>query len=442
MAGAVPVQRDPWFDPWLVPVGASLISLADNLQDVLEGRERRKRARKPDDQRRFTASVRAVVANLAAMALEPSKGGALAIPLANLMMPGAARYGNPETPVKTLKAVVLACADAGLLVLTPGYRSRTTTIRATDVLIAEMQSRRVAMADVGRDGDDVEEVIILTRKRREELPGGMGASPRVFSERIGYLDTPDTHKMRDDVRAVNAWLAAVNVAMADEGDPHPHIDTDQRRLRRYFALLPGGDAVTPMFNLGGRLFGGFWQSLERHERRSSLRINGEPIAEVDFNALFLRLAYAQLGADLPGDPDADPYDIVGFPPGHRGALKMALNALFFADGVLKRLPPDIAKVMPRGWTARRVRGAILKVHPALSRVFGQRSGFGFMFTESEILMMSLKRMREADLTALPLHDAVLVPQSRGEEAKAIMQDVGMAVAGVFLPVSLKVGPGD
>ena len=50
MAGAVPVQRDPWFDPWLVPVGASLIILADNLQDILEGREHRNQIERLEDE--------------------------------------------------------------------------------------------------------------------------------------------------------------------------------------------------------------------------------------------------------------------------------------------------------------------------------------------------------------------------------------------------------
>ena len=73
---------DRWFDPWLVPKGGALGGLADDLQALLEAKEKRARARKPDDQMRFTATVRAITANLAANLLHPSKSGELAVPLA------------------------------------------------------------------------------------------------------------------------------------------------------------------------------------------------------------------------------------------------------------------------------------------------------------------------------------------------------------------------
>ena len=52
------------------------------------------------------------------------------------------------------------------------------------------------------------------------------------------------------------------------------------------------------FDLGGRLFGGWWQSLEK-QRRRSIRLDGEPIAELDFAAMFLRLAYLEVGESPP-----------------------------------------------------------------------------------------------------------------------------------------------
>ena len=43
---------------------------------------------------------------------------------------------------------------------------------------------------------------------------------------------------------------------------------------------------------GGRLFGGFWQTMPRPDRFKRIRICGEPVALVDYGQLFLRLAYA------------------------------------------------------------------------------------------------------------------------------------------------------
>lgn len=423
---------DRWFDPWLVPQGGALGGLADDLQALLAAKEKRTRARKPDDQRRFTATVRAVTANLAANLLHPSKSCELAVPLANLMSPGVARYGNPLVPVKTLKATVMAMRDAGLLIVTPGYRGKTTTIRESEGMASEFASRGVLDADIAWDGAEGEELIILTRKRQEELEEG--TSPRVFSERIGYADTPDTHAMRRQVQELNVWVARLDIAFEDDAQL-PQIDISQRRSRRHFSLLPGDR--TPRFDLGGRLFGAFWHTLSRDRRRASLRLQGEPIAEVDFNALFVRLAYGQLGAQLPSQLQADPYAIKGFPREHRAGLKKALNALLFADGELKRLPPDIIQDLPSGWSIRRLRDAILQSHPVLHQVIGSRVGFGLMFTESVILMAAMARMRDAGLCALPLHDAVLVPRSQAEEARLMLMAVGGEVSGLELPVSVK-----
>lgn len=430
--------RDLWFDPFASPVpGSPLDAFAADLQAILEANETRTRRRKPDDRRRFIATVRALVANLAASVLEPSGTGAMAVPLANLMSPGAARYGHPMVPVKVLKAVVLACRDAGLVNVSPGYRGRTTTMRPTEALARELASRGVTFADITRGDDEAEELIILVRKRKEELADGVNAMPRTYAERVGYLDTPDTLAMRDEVRELNAWLALANVGFADNG--MGQVDIGQRRLRRYFTVPPG---ATPRFDLGGRLFGAFWTNLERSRRRTSLRIEGEPIAEVDYSALFIRLAYAGLGVQLPVGLEDDPYAIAGFPDGHRASLKMAVNAFLFSDGPLTRLPPDIvANGWPRGWTVSRTQEAVLKAHPALGEVFGTRIGFELMHMESTILLACLKRMREAGLIGLPLHDAVLVPMSRGEEAKLIMEEKGERIAGVRLPVGLKVGTG-
>jgi hypothetical protein len=59
---------------------------------------------------------------------------------------------------------------------------------------------------------------------------------------------------------------------------------------------------------GGRLFGGFWMTMERDERFRLLRIAGEPVVNVDFSSLFPRLAYVRARA---AQPDADLYDVAG-----------------------------------------------------------------------------------------------------------------------------------
>jgi hypothetical protein len=56
-----------------------------------------------------------------------------------------------------------------------------------------------------------------------------------------------------------------------------------------FLSSPEGDPLGQRFDLSGRLFGGFWQGLQR-QRRSGIRIDGEPVATLDYSSMFARLA--------------------------------------------------------------------------------------------------------------------------------------------------------
>jgi hypothetical protein len=74
------------------------------------------------------------------------------------------------------------------------------------------------------------------------------------------------------------------------------------------------------FDQGGRLYGGFWQNLKT-ERRRNIRINGEPVAVLDYGSMFTRLAYAEVGA-VP--PEGDLYVIPGL-EGYRSGVKLAMR---------------------------------------------------------------------------------------------------------------------
>jgi hypothetical protein len=92
-------------------------------------------------------------------------------------------------------------------------------------------------------------------------------------------------------------------------------------MRRRFIILPEQEIS---FDQGGRLFGGFWQQLKR-ERRRHIRIEGEPVAVLDYGSMFTRLAYSEIGAEPPG---GDLYAVPGF-EGYRSGIKLVMNALFF-----------------------------------------------------------------------------------------------------------------
>ncbi len=63
------------------------------------------------------------------------------------------------------------------------------------------------------------------------------------------------------------------------------------------------------FDSGGRLFGGFWQRLRKHERRQGLWINGEKAIELDYGQVGPRTLYGLAGQEPPAD---DLYHLWGY----------------------------------------------------------------------------------------------------------------------------------
>lgn len=201
------------------------------------------------------------------------------------------------------------------------------------------------------------------------------------------------------------------------------------------------DDGAPRFDRNGRLFGGFWQNL-RKDRRRGIRIEGEAVANLDFASMFPRLAYASVGAVA---PEGDLYAIPGL-EGHRRAVKMAMNCLLMDDFRRSKWPKelttaddggDASVTLPAGWTVKRTKDAILQKHPALRPCLGVGLGLTLMYGESEILVRVLEEMKARGMVALGLHDGLLLPRSRADEGRRMMEVVSREFTPAGIPVDVK-----
>jgi hypothetical protein len=163
-----------------------------------------------------------------------------------------------------------------------------------------------------------------------------------------------------------------------------------------------------------------------------LWIEGEPHADLDFKNLFARLAYIHAGLPPPSPRD-DLYAVPGFED-HRRGIKLVTSAMLFSCTRLKRLPRDAKPHLPSGTTAATVRSAILSRHPALASTFEKGVGFSLMFTESQILVAVLLSLYRRGITALPMHDGIMVPRSKSAVAQRTMIAVAKKQTGYPLPV--------
>ena len=296
-------------------------------------------------------------------------------------------------------------------------------------------------------------MVLLARNTRELLHWSQTGPGTVRRERIDYSDTPETCRCRDVVRHLNAFLSEADVDFLDDG-LEPRIDPFDRTLRRRFLILPGQDA---RFDQGGRLFGGFWQTL-RSERRRHIRITGEAVVVLDYGSMFTRLAYAEFGAT---PPNGDLYAISGL-EGYRSGIKLAMNTFLFDGGNARRSWPNVVGVgmgddrdaaadprsaaasfdarLPQGWGVGRAKKVILMVHPALKEAWGRRLGYRLMFKESEILSAVLRDLASHGIPALGLHDGLMVALSRREKAREVLAERAREVTGITIPVTEEAPP--
>ncbi len=131
---------------------------------------------------------------------------------------------------------------------------------------------------------------------------------------IDYQDNDLTKHSRDTLRSFNRLIGNTRIKL---GGSEP--GGKSNRCYRSFSVEPGSDDP---FALGGRIYGGWWQQ-EGGAWRDRLTINGNPVVELDYNALHPRLLYAMVGRAL----EHDPYQLNSFErPASKLLLLTAINA--------------------------------------------------------------------------------------------------------------------
>jgi hypothetical protein len=232
---------------------------------------------------------------------------------------------------------------------------------------------------------------------------------------LAFNETARTRQLAAEVRRINESLRAADVEITGTdiglslGKDGQVIAPYRRSLRRIFN--------NASWQHGGRLAGGFWMGMERSERFDRIRIDGERIADVDYRQLFPRLAYVRAGKP---QPEGDIYDVAGDGSGRDGWKKL-MNAMLFSDGPLRNWPEDTLQHFPSGMNLRKAVEMLAARHAPIADLFGTALGFQLMRIESDMLITVITHLASVGVTALPLHDAVLVAESKAGVAADAMQ---------------------
>jgi hypothetical protein len=418
-----PIEQEPkvhFLDYWMTATGAGIEPCVTSIATELEAHEKRQRSRTERNLSNFKLTLQVLVSNIAFSLLTSPESDPRPIALPMSKMNRKTRYtregfGQLTDIVKQLEAT-------GWITFLPRIKfAHRTTIASAPKLTAMIEKCGITLSSItwskGRE-------VIMVRgrdhtKRRHELD---------------YRDTPVSNANRTQLEALNEFLCGADIKY--DGDEVVH--TGQRELVRHFNVKPSGTKEMPTargfrFTSGGRLNGGWWQPLER-AKRPSIRISGEPIADLDFSGMFPRLAALACGA---GSLEVDPYTIEGFEQ-YRTPLKKLVNAMLFTLKTMKNWPRELGPSDFGDATLKKMREAIHHHLPFMKDAEGRALGYDLMNMESEILMAALEAMMAAGIVALPMHDGVMVAASRADEAKAMMEQASEKIVGLKLAVLKKV----
>jgi hypothetical protein len=422
MNGKDVVRSQTFFNPWLTCEHPEVEAVVARAVEEWEREAARSRIRKRRDKDReaFRSLARTLVANAAhalALGLEP-----------------------PTVAIRLAKPAAARSRYDG-----PGFGQMSSVLAAISPnLVTVRQSRRKGIASMLEPGDGLKdciaglddfgnaafrqtsgEVIVV---RHIERNYAMGTREGVA---IDYKDNEETIRLRSEVNRINAGLESAQLGFDDpSGAP---VDIRKRRLRRIFNT-PND---RPRFDLGGRLADGWWENLER-TRRHAIRIEGEPVADLDFRATLPRLAYIRAGLPPPAAND-DPYagilggaDEARWRPG----LKIVVNGMLWRSTPLQRLPKGTKELLPQGRKAASLREAILERHAPIRDQFEAGIGGSLTRLESDILVAILLRLLDLGIAALPMHDGLMVRHGAAERAASVMREVSKELTGYELPVKV------
>jgi hypothetical protein len=227
-------SKDQWFNPSLSPARSERAhEVVIPVMRAWELHGRRRAMRKKDRDTLYKVGI-PVVTNLIHHYLIGSPGEGIPVPRSkrdNALGEKGNRY-QPFVFPRTFPKMLDSLCELGFAEQSIGgdYSSaikayKRTTMRAGAKLIELIEEHKVSLADL-QSGSDTQEIIILKRPKRGYWDGG--------GKPIPYTDNATTHKYREELRAINDWLAKADIRF-DAATYEKPVDVQARRLHRYFS---------------------------------------------------------------------------------------------------------------------------------------------------------------------------------------------------------------
>ena len=365
-------------------------ALTESVASIIQGAERRKRARRAKDLKSFEQAVDYILGDmLLAYVGESSQYAYRAEGKTNF-------YGSPVGHT-TWKSIMPALIDLGYVEYFKGrYLSGSASrFLATESLISLAESHGINFDILSEHyvTEMPKSVLKLKASKRGELE----------AKELPIAEKPETAALAAQVHRLNKYLSQQTLTGGCfEG------------YRRSFS---NGELASFDWNQGGRLYavGNSYQHLSG-ERRAAMQINGEPVVEVDVSASHLSIYMGEMGHRA-----SDGIDLYAIDGMSRAAVKQYIASSFGLAKLITKWPTTAdAEVV--AFDVVDVREAVCDAIPCLESLADSGLDWSTLqFLEAEALIEAMESLHLQDIPAYSVHDSVIVPISGLKAARNALE---------------------
>ncbi len=401
------------------PASPEAKALVNNIINIIEQAEQRKRVRKAKDKAAFRLAVGLITGDLL-IAMEVKEYG--------WSYGGLSPAAFDDRPVgyKTFKPIVETMEAVGLFSISKGrnaqapqfdegaapsyHPSLATRFRLTQVMISVADEAGVHHGSARKHFPQQLPNNVIEVRGKSTTVRGMKAK----GKKLKLAHTEKSRAMEADVKSLNRFLAGFEL----EGGS----------FSGYRRLFSNGDIAGFDFQWGGRLYGvgdDSYQTIKKTERQK-MTIGGEDVVEIDINASYLTILHGMAGYPLPNRDDL--YAIGGY---NRVIVKAWITATIGHYDFHTRWPKNAIQEIqdagidkPAELTMRLLQPVILDHFPMLADWPSQKVTWAdLMFIESEIIIGTmLERMHSYGIPCFSVHDSIIVRKSDQSIAMKTLKD--------------------
>ncbi len=175
---------------------------------------------------------------------------------------------------------------------------------------------------------------------------------------------------------------------------------------------------------GGRMYGAFWINMPKM-LRPYLKINGESLVDIDFNACHIQLLYKKVGEPTPKNPYV--YDRSDIRRDYAKRLLLTtLNLKMKGERTENQVRNDVYRASEireeKHYMLKEILVKLEKAHEPIKKYFYTGIGLRLQLAEANIMRRIMKKCMKKNIPILPVHDGCSVRISNADKVEKIFKE--------------------